>query len=142
MAWSINNAAVNVPDAVRDIFYGYLPYGSEYAMYCERSDSSSVSYAMLYRRTGSKYLSAVTVSRSSPSSEWVVDDYTTTVEYSGLIVSRPYYCYSNIQGQGRYTLLPSGQNLVVLMLIVCASLAVLKFVFGGIKLWHEKSEPY
>ena len=143
---SVNNLAYTVPDAVRDIFYSYLPYGSDYVMFCDRYStgvsSGITSYTMLYRRVGKDTVDSVVCSRSSSSAEWVVTTSSSSDEYDGFTVSKPYYAYSNLNGQGRYTVLPSGQNLVVLMLVICASLLVLKTVFGGIRLWRSRSSGY
>lgn len=139
---NVTNINSSVPDAVRDLFFGYLPYGSDYVMYCSRSDAAGVSYTCLYRRVGSSSVDSVTVSRNGGAGDFVVTSSSTNNDYDGFTVSNPYYAYSNLEGQGRYTVNPSGQNLVVLMLIVCASIAVLRLVFGGISLWAGKSDPY
>lgn len=139
---NINNLNQSVPDAVRDIFFGYVPFGSDYVMYCSNNNNGVAEYTMLYRKIGEKTLSRVICSRSSGTSNWSLSSTDLSTEYNGFTVSSPYYCYSNLKGQGRYTENPTGNSLVVLMLVVCASIAVLRLVFGGITLWSGKSEPY
>lgn len=142
---NIVNVNQNVPDQVRQIFEGFIPFGSDYVMFCDRySTTAGASYSCRWRAVGSSSVSSVSVSRSSSSGDWSVSSVSTLGDYDGFVVSLPYYAYSNLQGQGRYTVLASGQNLVVLMLVVCASLAVLRTVFGGIKFWRSrrKSDVY
>lgn len=140
---NISNLNQVVPDQVRDLFFGYVPFGSDYVMFCSNNNNGVAEYTLLYRKIGEKSLSRVVCRRSSATSDWVVSSSSLDTEYDGFSLSAPYYAYSNIEGQGRYTVSPTGQNLAVLMLVVIASCFVLKIVFGGIRLWsNRKSSIY
>ena len=133
---NINNEQYSVPSAVWNVFQSYISFGSDYVAYCSRYSSSSREFVLLYRKIGSEDFSRVTATYHNGGYYTFVED-TTSVE-NDVVVDYPYFAYSNYKGQGQYTTLPSTSSLMCLMLVVCASLLVLRTVFGGIKLWGNR----
>lgn len=134
---TINNNPYSVPSNVWTVFESYLPFGCDYVAYCSRYNTSLREYTLLYRKIGSKSISRV-VALSNSGGYYTFSESELSNTYDGFVTSIPYYCYSNLKGQGQYTTLPSTNSLVCLMLVVCASLMVLRTVFGGIKLWRSR----
>lgn len=139
---NVSNVNVSVPDQVRELFFGYVPFGSDYVMYCSDNNNGVSEYTLLYRKIGSSTIESVVCRRASASSNWVISSSSLDREYDGFSVSSPYYSYSNVEGAGRYTVSPTGQNTAILMLIVIACCCVLKVVFGGVRLWSRRSDIY
>lgn len=141
---NISNLSYSCPSQVKEVFYSYLPFGSDYVIFCSEYSTSRREFTCLYRKIGQKNLSEITAvsTRSGSTASWSGYDFDEVslvdTEYSGFSVSDPYYAFSNAKGQGQYETLPSTDSLVCLMLIICASLSVLRTVFGGIKLWSAK----
>lgn len=144
----INNLPYDVPSHVRELLYSYIPFGSEYVLYTSEYTNNRRVYDLLYKKPVSDvvhHVQIVNVPASySGSASWsvsVLNDLESS--YDGFDVQEVYYSYSSIPGEGTKEQLPTTGDLVCLMLIVCASLMVLKTVFGGVRFWHSrKSSVY
>lgn len=140
---TINNLEYDVPQHVRDLAYSYIPFGSEYVLYTSEYTNTRRVYDLLYKKPVSDvvhHVQIVNVPASyTGSASWLVSvlpDLESS--YEGFDVQYEYYAYSSIPGEGVHEQLPTTGDLVCLMLIVCASLMVLKTVFGGVRLWRSR----
>lgn len=135
----INNLGYNVPSQVRQLLYSVVPFGSEYVCFTSAYSQASQTYDILFKKIGSKQLYHYQVVHTGgTTNSYVLSEVSSSDQYDGFTVSDPYYCYSSIPSQGILEKLPSTDNLICFMLIVLASLAVLRTVFGGIKLWKNR----
>jgi hypothetical protein len=136
---TINNQNYNVPSQVRSLLLSVVPYGSEYVLYTSSYSQGSQVYDLWFKKPAQVSLNHYQVTHVSGSSNsYTLSEVSTDLTYDGFSVSEPYYAYSSIPGQGIFEKLPSTDNMMCLMLIICASLAILRTVFGGIRLWSSK----
>ena len=141
------NLPYDVPQHVRDLFYSYLPFGSEYVIYTSEYSNSRRVYDLLYKKPVSEVVHHVQVvnvpATMGGSASWTVTVLSDLNDaYTGFDVDQVYYSYSSLPGEGVKEALPTTGDLVCLMLIVLASLACLKTVFGGVKMWRRRSSVY
>lgn len=142
---NIVNSTSTVNSTVKNLLYSYIPLGSDYMIICD----SDYSYVMYLRRIGQDYFTRYDVDRVSSGSStygttyyYTVSHDDTHLEYDELTCSYPYYSYSNISGQGIRETLPVVNDTCAILLLVIASMMVLRFVFGGIKLWKSRLRSY
>lgn len=134
----INNLNYNVPSQVRQLLYSQIPFGSEYVLYCSSYSQATQVYDLLFKKVASDNLYHFRVTHSN--NDYTLSEITESDSYDGFTVQSPYYCYSSLPQQGIKESLPTTNDLICLMLIVLASLAVLRTVFGGIKLWFSQKK--
>lgn len=131
---TINNYYSAVPDNIKQVFDSYVPFGSDFVYYCVSNVGGMPSeYVALYRPVGSDQLQRVTATRSGNNNTFVFTQSEAAGSLDGVTVVHPEYAYSNLVGAGRYYDPPSGSGLVVICVVVLASLAVLRTVFGGVR---------
>lgn len=141
---NIVNDMSTINTTAKNLLYSYIPLGSKYMIVCD----GDYSYVMYLKRVGQSYYTRYNVDRvSSGSGSYVNYYYTvshddTQLDYDSLTCSYPYYSYSNISGQGIRETLPVMNETCAVLLVIIASIMVLKFVFGGIKLWKNKQRSY
>lgn len=139
---TINNLEYSPSSTVRQWFYPYIPFGSDYVIYTSQYGSGTGytrKYDLLVHKLGkSDYQHyQITQTNNGYSFQKLSDG-----DYSGFTTSYPVNAYSNVAGVGlEEQTLPCVNNTICFMLIVLASLAVLKTVFGGIvKLWRNRAK--
>lgn len=136
---NISNYEYSPPSSIRNMFYNYIPFGSDYVIYTSQYGTGTNytrKYDLLVHKLGKNTYEhyQITQTSSNTSIEKLSDG-----DYSSFVTSEPYYAYSNVAGSGiQETTLPCVNNTICFMLIILASVAVLKLVFGGIKFWASR----
>lgn len=133
---TINNLEYSPPSQVRQLLYSLVPFGSEWVCYCSHYSQSGRTYDIIFKKPISDQL--YHYQAISSGSGYSLAQVSTIDTFDGFVVSYPYYCYSSVPEQGIRESLPTTNDFICLMLIVCASLAVLKTVFGGVRLWVNR----
>lgn len=137
---NIENYAAAVNSTAKNLFYSYIPLGSDYVIFNSgSSDYGSYSYTMYLRRVGSDTYDIYEITRSSNYSTYEISvssggDY----PEDGFSVDLPYYCYSNIEGCGVRESLPVFEETAAVTNLVLCCLAILCVVFGGISLCRRR----
>lgn len=134
----IQNVGSQVPSNIRSVFDSYIPFGSDFVYYCLDNSYGNNTYVAIYRKIGSSSISRVMAQRSSDGFYTFTQTDDIAGDWSTVSLSHPEYGYSNMTGVGQYYDLPSGNTLLTVCIVVLASLAVLKTVFGGIRWIHSK----
>lgn len=139
---TINNVQQDVPARVRELLYSYVPFGSDYVVYTSEYTNNRRVYDLMYKKPASDTVHHVQVVNIPASyggtTTWTINELSDISGYDSFDVQEVYYSYSSIPGQGTKEPLPTTGDLVCLMLIVCATLMVLKTVFGGVKMWQQR----
>lgn len=133
MSYDIHNLPTIPSSQVKQYFYSRIPFGSEYYIYSvPQTQNGLTEYEMILRKVGTNDYEGFNLSRASTSSPYVLSRFTVG-SAEEIRVDYPYYCYSSESSQGIVETLPSASNTNTMLLIVVASLAVLRTVFGGIR---------
>lgn len=129
-----------IPQNVRGIFYNLIPFGSDYVIFCSSYSSSQQVYDLYYTRPVVHDQHHYTISHQTGGDYILNEDTSFNEAYDGYMVSSPYYAYSSSSGQGVKEVLPATNDITAFMLIVVASILILRTVFGGIKFWSDRKK--
>lgn len=136
---NISNLEYTPPANVRNYFYNYIPFGSDYVIYTSQYGTGTNytrKYDLLVHKLGSKLYKHYQATQTNSGTTFTV---LSDGNYDSFVTSQPFYSYSNIAGSGiQDTTLPTVNNTICFMLIILASVSVIKMVFGGIKLWSNR----
>lgn len=134
----INNQKQSTPQNVRGLFYNIIPFGSEYVIFCSSYDNTHQVYDLYYSDPVIHTQHHYTLTHQTGGDYVLSEDTSFSADYDGYSVASPYYSYSSLPKQGIKESLPVTADITAFMLIVVASILVLRTVFGGIKLWSRK----
>lgn len=131
----IENLPYNVPSQVKNLFYGHLAPYSDYIIYTEsRNNYNNAVYVMYEKNPWEKSYTKHIVTYNG--SDYVYSS--SDSDITDISVSLPYYAYASEPSLGVVEVLPSVYGVGLLCLIVLCGCAILKTVFGGVKVWRSR----
>lgn len=137
----INNVEASVNSTAKQLFYSYIPLGSDYVIFNSSTGATSTntSYTMYLRRVGSDQYEIYNITRTGTNNVYELSQSSGgDFPEDGWTVENPYYCFSNVQGCGIHETLPVAAETGAVMDVVICCLLILCVVFGGISLWRKR----
>lgn len=131
---NINNLEYSPPSNIRNMFYNYIPFGSDYVIFTSQYGTGSNytrKYDLYVHKLGQKVYKHYQATQTTNGTTFST---LSDGDYDSFVTAEPFYAYSNVAGTGiQESTLPCVNNTICFMLVILASVAVIKLVFGGIK---------
>lgn len=135
---NIQNEPNTVPSNVKNLFYNSIPFGSDYLIYTKSYSNTSQLYECIVVEPVTNEVHVYQVSHQAGGDYVFSEVQNNYSSFDKIISENPYYSFSSYSGQGVKEALPINSDIITFMLIVIASILVLKTVFGGIRLWSNR----